>query len=584
MASVLESLTINLNKKAKDNKLDPVIGRSNELSRLTSILLKRTKNNPILLGSAGVGKTAIVEELARSIVNETCHHDLLDKQILLLDTVGLLSGTQERGSLEYKATQLLKEIDEREDIILMIDEIHMIVSHSNISARGEGNSLNIANMFKPGLSRGKIRCIGATTLDEYQKFFLNDKALDRRFQPIMVNEPSMEDTRQILMTLKSNYEEYHCCEIHEESIDRSLELSDRYLHYRQFPDKAIDVIDEACSKLNIQYRLDNRKDKILRANDIDLVMEQIITSPLKLDGDENKLFHLEEALKENIIGQDETIDTIMNTLKRHVCGFYNPKRPLASMLFMGPTGTGKTETVNLIADHYYGSREKNIIRFDMSEYMEDHSISTLIGSPPGYIGYSEGGELTNAIKRNPYSIVLFDEIEKAHPKIFNLLLQIMEDGILSDNNGKTFSFRNAVVIMTSNIGFTHKARSQLGFNESTNIQCCYNRDNALNELKYTFRPEFLNRIDLISIFEYLSSDSIRTITKKMIDDTIQEIYNTKEIQVFVTNETRELLYSYGEDSSYGARPIRKGITELIINPISEMILKDENLKNTWINI
>lgn len=587
MASILETFTINLNEKAKENKLDPVIGRSKELYKLSSVLLKRTKNNPILLGRPGVGKTAIVEELARSIVNETCHHELFDKQILLLDIVSLVSGTSERGSLEERTSMFLKEIEGRDDIILMIDEIHTIVGSDSTSSKSIQSSLNIANMFKPGLSRGLIHCIGATTYDEYAKYFLRDKALDRRFQPVNILEPSISETRDILTVLKPKYEAFHSCLVEDDTIDSCLTLSERFLPYRNFPDKAIDLLDEACSKKNIDKKRNYTTDNIVRPIDIQYVIQQIMNSPLMFDTDEKKMEMLESFLKTKIIGQDTTIDTIIKTLKRHVCGFYNKKRPIASMMFLGPTGTGKTETVNLIADHYYGSRDQNIIRFDMSEYMESNTVASLIGAPPGYVGYSEGGKLTNAIKRNPYSIVLFDEIEKAHPSIFNILLQIIEDGILTDNTGNTFSFRNSIIVMTSNIGFTHAQKQTMGFQTSdTRIQCAYNKDTIHTELKYTFKPEFLNRIDLISTFDYLKKEDIIKITNNLINETIQNIYNEKRIQVLVSNETRNKIYEYGSSLSYGARPLRKGINNLILDPVAEIILNENevSLKNRWITV
>lgn len=589
MTSILELFTINLNDKAKKNLIDPVVGRQKELTKLTSILLKRTKNNPILLGSAGVGKTAIVEELARSIVNETCHHELLDKQIFMLDTTSLVSGTNERGSLEERTTMILDEITKRDDVILLIDEIHTLVGKSvpNSSTRSAHASLDIANMLKPSLSRGLIRCIGATTLDEYNKFFLNDKALDRRFQPIQVDEPSPETTREILLSIKPYYEKYHSCVITKDAINKCVELANRYLYYRNFPDKAIDLMDESCSRLNIGRKYKNRNDNVLNERDVEEVLMQFVMDPISFDTDNKKIVMLEESLKDKIIGQDQTIDIIINTLKRNICGFKNPNRPISSMLFLGPTGTGKTETVNLIADHYYGSRHKNIIRFDMSEYMEPHTVSSLIGSPPGYVGFEEGGKLTNMIKRNPFSIVLFDEIEKAHHKIYDILLQIIEDGILTDNNGITFSFKNSIIVMTSNIGFTNNQRgSKIGFSIDNKVQCCYNKDNLFNELKYTFRPEFLNRIDTISTFDYLTKESIVTIANKMINEIVQQIYDDKQIQVLITDETRFKIYEEGLTTEYGARPLRRAINNLIIDPVCEIILTngEVEMKNKWITI
>jgi ATP-dependent Clp protease ATP-binding subunit ClpC len=582
MSSVLEEYTINLNEKAKKNLLDPVFGRKKELTKITSVLLKRTKNNPLLLGLPGVGKTAIAEELARSIVNETCHHDLLDKQILLLDMVGLIAGSSERGKMEERITTLMEDLQERDDVILMIDEIHMVVSNTNGSSKNN-SSLNIANLMKPGLARGLFHCIGATTFSEYAKYLCKDKAFERRFQPISILEPNLEETVGILYLLKEKFEEYHGCVISDEAILGCVNLSSRFLPYRNFPDKAIDLLDESCSKFKIDFKRNRRADNVISLCNIEEVVKQIIDVPLRLENEETKIMMLETNMKNKIVGQNDAIDTIVKTIKRHACGFYNSNRPIASMMFLGPTGTGKTETVNLLADHYFGSREKNIIRFDMSEYMEPHTVASLIGPPPGYVGYEEGGRLTNAVKRNPYSIVLFDEIEKANYKIYDTLLQILEDGIVTDGMNNTFSFKNTIIIFTSNIGFTHAKKQSLGFSTEENIECTYNMQNIFEEMKYTFKPEFLNRLDTILPFDYLSKESIKVISSNMINDFIEEIFRTKRIHVLVLDETREQIYQCGMHTNYGARPLRNGITKLIVDPVCERILKDENkLVNQWI--
>lgn len=583
MESVLEQYTINLNEKAKNDTLDPVFGRKKEITKITSVLLKRTKNNPLLLGLPGVGKTAIAEELARSIVNETCHNDLLDKQILLLDTVGLIAGTSERGKMEERVTSLMADLQERDDIILMIDEIHMLVSDTSGNSKNSKNSLNIANMFKPGLARGLFHCIGATTFTEYAKYLCNDKAFERRFQPITIVEPTVTDTIEILYLLKHKYEEYHGCVISDDAIVGCVNLANRFLPYRNFPDKAIDLLDESCSKMKIDLKNNKRNNNRITLYDVEEVMKQIIDVPLRLENEDNRIMMLEMNMRKNIVGQDTAIDTIVKTIKRHVCGFYNKNRPIASMMFLGPTGTGKTETVNLLADYYFGSREKNIIRFDMSEYMEAHTVSSLIGPPPGYVGYEEGGRLTNAIKYNPYSIVLFDEIEKANYKIYDTLLQILEDGIVTDGMNNTYSFKNTIVIFTSNIGFTHGKSQSLGFSTNESIECTYNMQNIFEEMKYTFKPEFLNRLDTILPFDYLSEDSIKTISSRMIEEFINDIYKRKQIHVLVTDETRATIYQCGTHLNYGARPLRNSITKLIIDPVCERILEDEDgLTNKWI--
>lgn len=578
--SIIENFTVNLNERAKENKIDPIFGREKELKKIASVLLKRTKNNPLLLGLPGVGKTAIAEALASSIVNETCHHDLFEKQVLLLDTVGLVSNTKERGSLEERLTEFVKELQERDDIILMIDEIHVLLKSQ--SASESNNSLNIANILKPSLARGKIHCIGATTFDEYSKYFYNDKAFERRFQPIYINEPSQIETLEILKTLKVKYEEYHSCVITDDALESCVNLSYRFLSYRNFPDKAIDLMDEACSKLNIDCSKKLRTDNIITRFDIEDVIRQQINVPLRLEEDKN-IMMLDICLKNKIVGQDNAIDTIIKTIKRQMCGFNNKNRPIASMMFLGPTGTGKTETVNLLADYYFGSRENNIIRFDMSEYSEPFTVSMLLGSPPGFVGYEEGGRLTNAIKRNPYSIVLFDEIEKAHYKVFDSLLQILEDGLLTDGKGNHYSFKNSLIIFTSNIGFTHKRKEALGFKtmSDTNIECTYNLSDIHDELKYTFRPEFLNRIDCILPFEYLTEESIIKIANDMIHDFIETVHKTKGLHVVITNETKIKVYEQGMNPDYGARPLRHAITKNIIDPVCERLLND-NLQNKWI--
>nr|QOI90522.1 hypothetical protein HWQ62_00387 [Pyramimonas orientalis virus] len=578
--SILESFSINLNDKAKENKIDPVFGREKELSKLTGVLLKRTKNNPLLLGMPGVGKTALAEELARTIVNKTSHSDLYDKQVVLLDVVGLIAGTRERGVMEERVSDLIKELKERDDVILMIDEIHTLVGQ-NGSGVSETASLNIANMLKPGLARGDFRCIGATTLEEYSKYFVNDKAMERRFQPIYVNEPSLMDTVGILSHIKDKYEDFHNCEVTEDALTSCVNLAHRFLPYRNFPDKAIDLLDESCSRVNLEHHKKNRINKVVTSNDVEDVIKQFISTPLRIGDENDKIEILDTCLKNKILGQDRAIDTIVRTLKRHACGFYNTSRPIASMMFLGPTGTGKTETVNLLADYYFGCRERNIIRFDMSEYMEPHNVSTLIGTPPGYVGYGDGGKLTNAIKRNPYSIVLFDEIEKAHYKIYDSLLQILEDGILTDGMGNTYCFKNCIIIFTSNIGFTHKKQETLGFATDPAVECIYNIQNLHEELKYTFRPEFLNRIDMLLPFDYLDENTIKIIANDIIDDFIENISRTKNIKVIVTNETRSRVYDEGLDVNYGARPLRTTINKLIIDPICEQMLCELNESSDW---
>ena len=581
--SLLDTYTINLNEKAKKNQLDPIWGRQKELQKLTSIMIKRTKNNPIIIGEPGVGKTAIVEELARSIVNNTCHHDLSDREIRLLDLTGLIAGSKERGELETRLTELLKEIQEDENIVIMIDEIHTIAADKGNKAFENANGI-ICNILKPSLARGGFSCIGATTLDEYAQYFTKDKALDRRFQPVMLEEPSKVDTLEILKHIKYKYEEFHDCEVSEEALEQCIYLSDKYLFYRTFPDKAIDLLDESCSKIKVDLYNDKRGDKILKKSDVNDVLTQIMTVPIKLSTDIEKIKVLEKTLENSFFGQEKAVKTVIDTLKRHLVGFYNKNRPIASMMFVGPPGTGKTHLVNVLAEAFYDSKDKSVIRFDMSEFMTSNSVSTLIGAPPGYMGYEEKGLLTNQIKTNPYSIILFDEIEKAHPSIYNMLLQVIEDGVLSDNQGNSYSFKNAIIIFTSNVGFTNKSTEALGFDVESNKKpfCTYNRDNIMQELKYTFRPEFLNRMDCIIPFEYLSSDVVRDIANKMINDTIRLIHVKIGCQPVVSTATRERIIEIGTTKHMGARPLRHAVNTFIIDPVSEKVLENtDSIKHLW---
>tara|TARA_Y100000389_G_scaffold125185_1_gene122537 strand:- start:516 stop:2270 length:1755 start_codon:yes stop_codon:yes gene_type:complete len=573
--SYIDKFTINLNEKAKNKKIDPVFGRDKELKKMTSILLRRRKNNVVILGEPGVGKTALAEDLALKIVNNTSHEELFDKTLLLLDLVSMMSGTQERGALEKNITGFLKEIEGRDDIILMIDEIHMLNASSNVGGNKDGGNLNVANILKPGLARGDIKCIGTTTYSEYVKYFSTDKALSRRFQPLFLEEPTKEETIEILKIIKPSYEEFHKCIISDEAIKHCVYLAERYIPYRNFPDKAIDLMDEACSCMNVEKYKMKTDDKILEKEDIEKVFQYISDVPLKFMDEINKINNLENKLRENIVGQNEVIDILTQSIKRYTCGFYGKNRPIVSMMFIGPTGTGKTEVVNLLGEHYFGSR-KNIIRFDMSEYQDANSVSKLIGAPPGFIGYEEGGALTNQIKNNPFSVVLFDEFEKAHYKVYDLLLQILEEGNLTDSYGKTYSFQNAIIIMTSNVGFTHKKQSTMGY--VSDIECAYNKDNLFYELKHVFRPEFLNRIDNIVPFEYLTEDNIIAIADNLIINTVVNIKQTKNITVTIDEKIKQQIYTQGMSTNYGARPLRSAILSHIIDPVAEKLLNEPLIK------
>jgi ATP-dependent Clp protease ATP-binding subunit ClpC len=575
--SILKKYTVNLNERAAKNKIDPVIGRDKELYQLTSILLKRRKNNPLLIGEAGVGKTAIVEDLARRIYDKTCHHDLLDKTVLMLDTPGILSGTAERGEYETRITALINEIKEHGNIILLIDEIHSLVSQNNSSKSTTTSHNTIVDMLKPGLARGEISCIGATTFDEYIKYLVKDTAFERRFQIINVDEPEQDTNLDILYSLKPIYEEYHKCHITDDACITTIELCFKYLYYRQFPDKAIDILDEACSKVVLNCTRIPNASRVVTSDDIFDVVSIMTGIPLKntYNDDYSKIMKTEDYLKNNIIGQNHAIDVVINTLKRFTCGFSDKNRPVASFMFVGPTGTGKTELVKLLGEKYFNSNE-NIIRFDMSEYQDPYTISSLIGSPPGYVGFEEGGTLTKQIKRKPYSIVLFDEIEKAHHKIFDILLQIIEDAVLTDNYGKTYSFKNAIIVMTSNIGFSHSPNRTLGFDLPTDNSLLHfeQQQNLLNELKYTFRPEFLNRIDSIVYFKYLSLNDIQTIADSMISASKKDILNKYGIYIEIKKETLTKIYQSGMNSFYGARPLKRAIDEHILDVVTTLILED----------
>ena len=444
----------------------------------------------------------------------------------------------------------------------------------------------MVDMLKPGLARGEISCIGATTFDEYIKYLVNDTAFERRFQIVNIDEPQRNTNLKILKTLKPIYEEYHQCEITDEACVTAVDLSTKYLYYRYFPDKAIDVLDEACSKVVIKNIKNNDIPRVITSSDIFEVVSTMTGIPLenKYEDDYFRIMKTEDYLKKNLIGQNHAIDVVINTLKRFACGFSDEKRPIASFLFVGPTGTGKTEMINLLGEKYFDGKN-SIIRFDMSEYQEAHSISALIGSPPGYAGFEEGGLLTNKIKRNPYSIVLFDEIEKAHFQIYDLLLQIIEDAILTDNYGRTYSFKNAIVVMTSNIGFSHAPNKTLGFDlpvETSSLQ--QQNKNLSNELKNTFRPEFLNRIDNIVTFNYLEMDKIKMIADCMILKSKKDILNKYGIYIEIKKETLLKIYESGTNSFYGARPLKRAIDLHILDVVSTLILEESISTSSIIKI
>ncbi len=609
--------------KARQHKLDPVIGREEEIQRVIEILCRKTKNNPCLIGEAGVGKTAVVEGLALAIASGDVPDEIKNKNIFALEIGGLMAGTKYRGQMEEKLKDAIETIIENGNIIVFIDEIHTLAQ-----AGSEKGETSPADMLKPYLARGELQTIGATTTDEYRKYIEKDKALERRFQPVMVNPPSVEQTIEILKGLKDTYEAFHKIIITDEAISAAANLSDRYITDRSLPDKAIDLIDEACSRakvnftlkpqkvrdledkikslsasrdeaslqrnyekaaklqseiINLENELKNHNDKIVKKsgsgqigeNEIAEVVSKWTGIPVtKLtEGEKEKLLHLEEILHKRVVGQDEAINAVSKAIRRARVGLQDSKRPIGSFLFMGPTGVGKTELSKAIAEALFDN-ENNIVRIDMSEYMESHTVSKLIGSPPGYVGFDEGGQLTEAVRRKPYSVVLFDEIEKAHPEVLNSLLQILDDGRLTDSKGRTVSFKNTVIIMTSNIGANEiRTSKQLGF-ATENGERLAERDIYMDALKKKFKPELINRIDVICIFESLSKQDLIKISRIMIDN-INKRLNSKGMKLVVKPQAVDFIVSKGANLIYGARPLKRFIEQEIEDRIAEKILLGE---------
>lgn len=616
--------------KAKEHKLDPVIGREDEIQRVVEILCRKTKNNPVLIGEAGVGKTAVVEGLAQAIVSGDVPEILKDKIVYSLEIGGLMAGTKYRGAMEEKLKAAIETIIESKNIIVFIDEIHTLAQ-----AGSEKGETSPADMLKPYLARGELQTIGATTTDEYKKFIEKDKALERRFQPIMVNPPSVEQTIQILKGLKDSYEAFHKITITDEAIEAAAVLSDRYIMDRSLPDKAIDLIDEASSKAKVNYtvkpqevraleekikglsasrdeaslqrnyekaarlqseiinlendlkkkseKFDVKREKsaivAIGANEIAAVVAKWTGIPVTriTESEKEKLIHLEEILHKRVVGQNEAVDAVAKAIRRSRVGLQDGKRPIGSFLFMGQTGVGKTELSKAIAEAMFDD-ENNIVRIDMSEYMESHSVSKLIGSPPGYVGYDEGGQLTEAVRRRPYSVVLFDEIEKAHPDIFNALLQILDDGRLTDGQGRTVSFKNTIIIMTSNLGANEvkEHRKALGFGGEEEEEVAP-KDIYMNALKRKFKPEFINRIDVVCIFDNLTQSDLVKIAKILISN-INKRLKEKNLSLKITEDALEYVVENGSNTEYGARPLKRFIQQEIEDQIAEKILLGQ-LKN-----
>ncbi|MEL6581174.1 MAG: ATP-dependent Clp protease ATP-binding subunit [Cyanobacteria bacterium J06621_12] len=583
----LKEFSINLTDLAKEGKLDPVVGRYPEIERAVQILGRRTKNNPILVGEPGVGKTAIAEGLAQRIVDGDVSSLLADKEVISLDMGSLLAGTKFRGEFEERLKSIVEEVRKSGNIILVIDEIHTIVG-----AGAMGGAMDAANMLKPALARGEIQCLGSTTLDEYRQYIERDAALERRFQKVMVGEPSIEDAIEILQGLRKTYEDFHKVKYTDEAIRTAVISSERYITDRFLPDKAIDLIDEAGSRTHLNHCLQGKEEPEAEVATINpealtpVVDEEAIAKIVaawtgvpvtKMTETESEaLMYLEDDLHERVIGQDEAVKAVSRALRRSRSGLGDRDRPIASLFFSGPTGVGKTELAKALATQMFGSEEA-IVRIDMSEYMESHTISKLIGSPPGFVGYDEGGQLTEAVRRQPYTIVLFDEVEKAHPDVFNLMLQMLDDGRLTDAQGRTVSFKNTVIIMTSNIGskVIEKGGSGLGFEFSGDKdEAQYNRVKELvnQELKNYFRPEFINRLDEIIVFRQLTRPEVRQIASILLKEISSRLEEQREITIGVTTAFEDKVIEEGFDPSYGARPLRRAIMRLLEDSLAEAIL------------
>ena len=611
----LDTYGTNLTVKAKNNQIDRVIGRDKEIERMIQILNRRSKNNPCLIGEPGVGKTAIAQGLALRIASGSVPAKLLNKEVYLLDMTAVIAGTQFRGQFEARMKAIIDECKNDGNIILVIDEIHSI-----IGAGDAEHSMNAANILKPSLANGELQMIGTTTLKEYRKYIEKDTALERRFQPIIVEEPSVEDAISILQGIKQYYEDYHHVKISNDIIRQIVNMSEKYIHDRFLPDKAIDILDEACSKINLNDKdlydlevlnnqlkevqakkeeaaqadstedyqkaaelktqecalleqIDNLKKRMqpkdLTTQDIANVIESWTKIPVnKITEEETKkLLNLEDDLHKRIIGQNEAVEAVSRAIRRNRVGLKSTKRP-PSFIFVGPTGVGKTELAKALAYEMFGS-EKSIIRFDMSEYMESNSTAKLIGAPPGYVGYDDAGQLTERVKRNPYSIILLDEIEKAHNDVFNILLQVLDDGRLTDAQGNTVSFENTIIIMTSNAGSNLNTNS-IGFGGTSEAS----KNRMLGALKDLFRPEFLNRIDEIVAFDSLTNEQLLQIVDLMVSDT-QKVLNDRNIGLILTDEAKKYVLTKGTDLKYGARPLRRAIQRYVEDELSDMILKSE---------
>lgn len=632
----LSDFATDLNESAKQGKIDPVIGRDTEIQRVIQILSRRTKNNPVLIGEPGVGKTAIAEGLAQRIVTGNVPEILRNKRIISLSIGSMLAGAKYRGEFEERLKKAIDEVQQHDDMIIFIDEIHTLVG-----AGATEGAMDAANILKPALARGEFQVIGATTLDEYKKYIEKDAALERRFQPVQVGEPNEEDALEILKGLRDRYEAFHKAKITDEALTAAVSLSSRYITDRFLPDKAIDVVDEAASKVRMKVfsaapdvkaledRLNTvKKEKeaavtsqdfekaaelrdeeqsllkeigdkksiakeksdqklIVTEEDIAAVVAQWTGIPVAKIAEEESatLLHLEEELHKRVVGQDEAVTAVAKAVRRARAGLKDPKRPIGSFLFLGPTGVGKTELARALASSLFGD-ESAMIRLDMSEYMEKHTVSRLVGAPPGYVGYEEGGQLTDAVRRKPYSVILLDEVEKAHADFFNILLQVLDDGRLTDSQGRTVDFRNTVIIMTSNLGVKalHKNSPELGFlaakksdfnvDENKEIEFKEAKKSVMDAVKRHFRPEFLNRIDEMIVFHPLTEEDLKEIVTILMSDVTKRL-KERDLQLEITPEAMKLLVKEGSDFTMGARPLKRAIQRLIEDPVSDLILKGD---------
>ena len=629
VGGIIDQYSTDLTQEAREGKLDPVIGREKEIARIMEILSRRTKNNPCLVGEPGVGKTAIVEGLARQIAEGIVPESMKDKRIMVLDLPGMIAGSKYRGEFEERMKKLIREVKTAGNIILFLDELHTM-----IGAGGAEGAIEASNILKPSLARGEMQLIGATTLTEYRKYIEKDAALERRFQPVTVEEPTEDECIRILEGLKEKYEAHHDVEIEEDALKAAVHMSCRYINDRFLPDKAIDVLDESCSKVKLRGfkvpenivgteircgKLEQEKEAALKAGDIEKaselhreqkeaekkleqakkrfnkknekkkvpVTEEDVADVISMwtripvtrlnESESERLKKLDKTLEKRVIGQEEAIQALSKAVKRGRVGLKDPARPIGSFLFLGPTGVGKTELSKALAEALFGN-EEDMIRVDMSEYMEKHSVSKMIGSPPGYVGHEDGGQLSEKVRRNPYSVILFDEIEKAHPDVFNILLQVLDDGHITDSQGRKVDFRNTVIIMTSNAGAKAIIEpKKLGFTQQEDQKADYKRmkANVMDEVKQLFRPEFLNRIDEIIVFHPLNEDNMKKIVGLMCKEVVQRAKEQLEIILVVRDSVKKHIVETGSDKKYGARPLRRAVQSQLEDKLAEALLNGE---------